>query len=105
MLFMFLFKTKMKRNEKKLYNTDADFRKNGEHEEVFSMSHSEGEGPIYTVPMNENDQFKGDLLDKVATNDVVLNDIIDHMATPMGPDDDSLSVEMMEQPKGNEGGL
>ena len=67
----------------------------------------EGED-AFTIPVTGNDsneQFADDLLNNVVAENVVMDEIVGHMATPMGPDDDddSLSIEMMEPEQENEG--
>ena len=54
-------------------------------------------GQLYTVPQkrkkngtNKNDTFGENLGDNVAADGVVMDDIIDHMATPMGDEMDEL---------------
>ena len=52
-----------------------------------SQSEQEDYGQMYTVPIR-NEKFETNLLNNVAAEDAVMDDIIGHMNTPMGPDDD-----------------
>ena len=64
-----------------------------------SDAFEDDDGQIYTVPMNNKEKFDQNLLNNVAAEDVVMDDIIGHMATPMGDqdeDDDTPTVEMQQ---------
>ena len=68
-----------------------------------SQTEKENHRQIYTVPMKKNDKFETNLLNDAAADDLMMNEIIDHMNTPMGDqdpeiddDDDTPTVEMQE---------